>query len=100
MTARRTISLAVLLASTSEGVTSDQLARAAGCSLRSANKHLLALVRDRVLIRALPPRKGGKRGVWRAVYRLRKENGGRSTQKNAPRSPGRAIGARVNKGRQ
>jgi len=62
---------AVRLASRSQGCTAQDLAAAAGMSLRSAQELLKALCGDGVLSVAVPPRKGQRRGQWRNLYRVR-----------------------------
>ena len=67
---RRTAALAVTLAGTRKGTTARTLADAAGCSLRTAQETLAALVADGLLAVEVPDRHGRRRGDWPNVYRM------------------------------
>ncbi len=70
---QRSIVVAALeLARRRRGVTPGELAEAAPCSLRAAQRNLAGLAADGVLVVAVPERKGRTRGEWRNVYRVAK----------------------------
>jgi hypothetical protein len=60
------------LARRRRGVTPGELADAAACSLRAAQRNLAALAGDGVLVVDVPKRKGKARGSWRNTYHLAK----------------------------
>ncbi len=60
------------LAARRSGVSAGELATAAGCSLKSAQRALAALARDGLLTVTVPERRGQPLGSWRNVYRLAK----------------------------
>lgn len=69
---RLTIALALELARRRQGVTTGELAEAAGLTPRGAQEALAALVADGFLTVEVPPRKGQRRGNWRNKYRIAK----------------------------
>jgi hypothetical protein len=66
---------AVKLAARPAGVTANDLASAAGCSLRAAQRGLQALNREHVLTRTVPIRSGRAKGDWRITYHTRTGKG-------------------------
>jgi len=67
---RGIVTKALELAHRRRGVTPAELADAAPCSVRAAQRNLAALAGDGVLVVKVPPRKGKPRGSWRNTYRV------------------------------
>ena len=70
-----TVAIAVKLAARRSGVSAPELAELADVSPRIAQRTLALLMRDGLLTRTVPTRKGKKLGDWRIVYRLKREVG-------------------------
>ena len=84
MTPTTTAARAVLLAGRRRGVTADELADAAGVSLKVAQRTLAALARAGLLAVDVPEREGKRRGDWHNTYRLQREGKGKAATDGRP----------------